>query len=270
MANYTIRKIGRWTVFDKTEAAHPELKKYISRSRHLLPDSLGDDFVLDKESWYSITPKELADRITQEICKIFPANQKILDLFSGVGGNTISFLKYQCQVTSVENSYQKIRYLQHNVRSCLSSYSLPYEHRVIYGDVYSTETIKKLDKKYDAIVLSPPWGGIEYQKEDPFSLLCRCKVFELENIYDELSDLRIYILPKSIPFTLLLNMFNCSVYNGMFGKRVACHVAVIGKLHDSYNLYPNAHMYFHKHAQKNTKNHKNKPNPNKKNKNQNS
>ena len=48
---------------------------------------------MDKESWYSVTPEEIA-KYTAELIK----GKTIIDGFCGCGGNVIQFSKYCSQV----------------------------------------------------------------------------------------------------------------------------------------------------------------------------
>lgn len=71
---------------------------------------------LDAESWYSITPEAVARHVTASClgrsgalkCKM----EKVLDCFSGCGGNTIPFLVQNRQVISVDYDPTKLENLR--------------------------------------------------------------------------------------------------------------------------------------------------------------
>jgi trimethylguanosine synthase len=74
---------------------------------------------LDDESWYSITPEAVAHHVTASClgrarelgCKL----DKIMDCFSGCGGNTIPFLAREKEVISVDFDPVKLGYLRWTV-----------------------------------------------------------------------------------------------------------------------------------------------------------
>ncbi|KAH9385289.1 trimethylguanosine synthase [Nematocida major] len=188
------RKVGRWSVYDYTACAHPDLTKYIARMDKILPRARNNSFLLDRESWYSITPVALANSITEAVLSKFQTPVRVLDLFAGVGGNTISFLKYENSVDSVEIDYAKVRCLRHNVKMCTSA----DKHTVHHMDVFCPETLKKLRPSYEVLMASPPWGGICYKKCSDVELFRSCKVLEIEDIYASVASTRIYMLPRNL------------------------------------------------------------------------
>eukprot|EP01032_Pedospumella_encystans_P012883 gene12883-14868_t len=91
--------------------------KYWDQRYRLL--SLFDQGIkLDAESWYSITPEAVAKHVTSSCigrarewkCRM----EKVLDCFSGCGGNTIPFAALGKQVVSVDLDPVKVDYLRHN------------------------------------------------------------------------------------------------------------------------------------------------------------
>jgi len=89
--------------------------KYWDQRYRLL--SLFDQGIkLDAESWYSITPEAVAKHVTSSCigrarewkCRM----EKILDCFSGCGGNTIPFAALGKQVVSVDLDPVKVEYLR--------------------------------------------------------------------------------------------------------------------------------------------------------------
>lgn len=229
--NVIIRKIGRWSVKDYTVERNPEIKKYLKKSFYLFPYTKTNSLLIDKESWYSITPKDTADSISFAIQKAFSKNVSVLDLFSGVGGNTISFVKHGFTVTSVESDYRKVKYLKHNLLQCFSTHSV----NIVHGDVYDGKITEQVQNKYKAIVSSPPWGGVDYKNSSHLELVMRCRVFDLEEKYGDMSDLRIYLLPRRIPSSVFHRLFNCKVFKGMSNNYHVLNILVLGKDADLYD-----------------------------------
>lgn len=226
------RQIGRWSVRDYTIKRNPEIKKYLRKASNLFPHTETNSLLVDVESWYSITPSDTADEISCIIKKIYGDRVNVLDLFSGVGGNTISFAKHGFNVTSVEKDYQKIKYQRHNLNQCVGAHKVD----LIHGDVYSPQTINRVRKKgkYSVILMAPPWGGIDYKQDSGIELIKKCRVFDLEEIYEEMSDLRIYLLPRSIPFNLFYRLFNCKVVKGISNTYHILNILIVG---DNFSLY---------------------------------
>ncbi|EHY64627.1 hypothetical protein NERG_02246 [Nematocida ausubeli] len=222
------RKLGRWSVYDYTGSFHPELYKYMKNTSTLLPWTANNSFLLDSESWFSITPADLAERISVGIKNKFGGPAKILDLFSGVGGNTISFLRHKNIVHSVEIDYKKIRCLQNNIRECTTSPN----SRILHFSVYDPALLQHLDTGYDVLMASPPWGGIEYKKISDAELFKLCRVMELEEIYRKTTRLRIYMLPRHISdevFNVLNDRF--LVFSGVSHKnRVVAKIIAVGDI----------------------------------------
>jgi hypothetical protein len=71
---------------------------------------------LDEESWYSITPEAVAKHVTASCigrskalgCKL----NRVIDCFSGCGGNTIPFVALGKEVVSVDLDPVKLEYLR--------------------------------------------------------------------------------------------------------------------------------------------------------------
>ncbi|KAI5190528.1 hypothetical protein NEMIN01_1066 [Nematocida minor] len=221
------REVGRWKVYDYTVLRHPELMRYVKNIDTLIPKTKHNNFLLDVESWYSITPVDLAKGISQSIKNKYQSAVSILDLFAGVGGNTVSFMEFSNVVDSVEFDYKKIKCLRNNVKVCTEN----REHRIFYFDVYNPQLLLHLKEEYDVIMASPPWGGLDYKQDTALELFMKCRVLELEAIYSTRAPLRLYMLPRQITddiFLLLNDEF--SVFNG-FSKspnRVVAKILAVG------------------------------------------
>jgi hypothetical protein len=132
------------------------LQKYFIKRRKLFA-KYDEGCWLDEEGWYSITPEKLAIHIAER-CR---ANT-VVDAFCGVGGNSIQ-LAFTCErVIAFDIDPIKLMCAKRNARI----YGVEDRIEFILGDC-----TKYLDKlKFDAIFLSPPWGGPSYTKQKEFDL----------------------------------------------------------------------------------------------------
>lgn len=146
---------------------------------------------LDHEGWYSVTPEVIANHIAQRM--VAAGNgMVVLDACAGVGGNAIAFARRPevALVVCVDIDDARLRIAANNC----SVYGIPREKVVfVNADVCqvlasykngkritdtqpakcaATETEKEyaysngldlLPEKLDAIFLSPPWGGSNYE-----------------------------------------------------------------------------------------------------------
>lgn len=136
--------------------------------------------LLDRESWYSITPEPIAARIAQRCrCGI------VLDAFCGVGGNAIQFALTCERVIAIDIDPIKLQMAKHNARV----YGVEQYITFLQGDWREfakawirnrdTNTLtadKQLDDvrwqecqqlNFDVVFLSPPWGGVSYRTLQP-------------------------------------------------------------------------------------------------------
>ena len=113
---------------------------------------------MDDESWYSVTPEEIAIYIAG----LVKDNKEsvITDAFCGCGGNVIQVSKTFKSVNAVDISKDKIELTQNNS----SVYSCPNNITYYHKDFFD------FNIKSDYLFLSPPWGGEEYKNDEHFSL----------------------------------------------------------------------------------------------------
>ncbi|OAG31417.1 trimethylguanosine synthase [Nematocida displodere] len=218
------RQMGRWSVCDYTIANNPSLRKYWAKERGLFPLVKDNNLMVDIESWYSITPRKLADQMSEALVSTLGPSLKVLDLFSGIGGNTISLLKHGHRVDSVELDYRKVKYLRYNITQCAGPGALS---RIVHGSVYDPAVQSKLTE-YDALIASPPWGGVDYQECTELDLLLHCGVMRLEEEYEKRATIRMYMVPRTISEALLTSVLNCKVLKGKIGNKVVAHIVVMG------------------------------------------
>ncbi|TMW66187.1 hypothetical protein Poli38472_003952 [Pythium oligandrum] len=159
------------------------------KQRRTLFYQYDDGIHLDHESWYSVTPQAIAEHIAQRC-----ACDVIVDPFSGCGGNIIQFAKTCRQVIAIEIDPEKIRMAQHNARI----YGVADRIEWINGD--ATEILPKL--KADVVFLSPPWGGMNYNRNQfdiDKMLVGDTTGTELFQMARSVAPNVVYYMPKTTP-----------------------------------------------------------------------
>lgn len=112
---------------------------------------------------YSISKPRMAERICQEIANRIPANDLVItDAMANVGGMTLAFAKYFKFVNACEITKLHADMLQSNV----NLYGFGSKVNVICDDYMEV----MVNLKQDVIFFDPPWGGIDYDKNDELSL----------------------------------------------------------------------------------------------------
>jgi len=165
-----------------------------------------DKLMIDTIGKYSITLPRKADdisRIIKDFClssliKInFDKKLKkirITDATAGVGGNVLSFCKHKFEVKAIELDSDRYKYLLNNIKE--------YGYKV---DTYNCDYLTIYDKlEQDIIYMDPPWGGIEYKKEENITL--RLGNIAIEELCILISDKKLskYTILK-LPFNYNLN-----------------------------------------------------------------
>lgn len=162
------------------------LRKYYE-NRHYLFSKFDEGIKLDEQSWYSVTPEEIAV-YTAKKCK----SECVLDGFAGVGGNVIQFALAaskaamsraiaikskavvlratlpevaapkvdEVKVYANDIDTDKLDMLMHNA----TIYKVQDKIEILNKDFLEL-TKKDFEVKPTVVFLSPPWGGIRYAKE---------------------------------------------------------------------------------------------------------
>ena len=162
--------------------------------RYYLFSKYDDGIQMDHESWYSVTPEEIAHYISS----IIPSSSSntITDAFCGVGGNTIPFSLSCAHVNASDISSSKLNMAQHNA----SLYACKDNITFIESD-FLTTTVKS-----DFMFLSPPWGGSAYKTDTNFTLK-KWITPDIEEIIKHaltLSHNLIFYLPRNTPVMELI------------------------------------------------------------------
>jgi len=172
--------------YDNKEVAD----KFWSQRRRLF--TLFDNGIqLDKESWYSVTPEAIANHISAHLVSN-RENAIILDPFCGCGGNAIAFarmeevklvvcidkdlekLKMAASNATIYNiSTEKMVFIHDNAANILSLYDNKILAKKSEGNliknkeasgIFKIGGTELLPEAIDCIFLSPPWGGLDYEK----------------------------------------------------------------------------------------------------------
>ena len=173
---------------------------------------------MDKESWYSVTPEEIA-KYTAELIK----GKTIIDGFCGCGGNVIQFSKYCSHFYAIDISEDKLNMCKNNCKV----YHCKDNIKFIHSDFL--EMKNKI--KADYIFLSPPWGGTEYKNSEVYSI----KKFMFPDITDivrvslNVADNIIFFLPRNLDLDELFDI--CSTVRNEikegFGKNIFFDIRII-------------------------------------------
>ena len=180
-----------------------KLRKYY-QLRYKLFSRFDSGVLLDKESWFSVTPEKVAQYIAYNCYEKFKFNSDLVvfDIFCGSGGNSIQFANYFNLVYSFDIDYKKLLCARNNAEI----YGVENKIEFICDDCFNI--IKYLDKfKPDIVFLSPPWGGIDYMNADE----CDISKFPI-NGFDifyyalKLTKNIVYFLPRNTNIEQILYM----------------------------------------------------------------
>lgn len=123
---------------------------------------------LDQEAWYSVTPENIARHIAERVdTSLGFGHYIVVDGFCGVGGNLIQFALVSpfVRVIGCDINPDRIRMAKNNAKV----YGVQDRCEFILGDfMHIMHTLKS--HKIDAVFLSPPWGGVDYQDLGDYSL----------------------------------------------------------------------------------------------------
>ncbi|XP_049874551.1 trimethylguanosine synthase [Pectinophora gossypiella] len=137
-------------------AGDPKMIKYWKK-RHSLFHRFDEGIKLDRESWFSVTPENVARHIANKY--IYDV---VLDAFCGAGGNTIQFAMVSEKVIAIDIDPVKIEMARHNA----TVYGVADRIDFIVGDFF--ELAPRM--KADMVFLSPPWGGPKYSENYKYDI----------------------------------------------------------------------------------------------------
>ncbi|XP_021184155.3 trimethylguanosine synthase [Helicoverpa armigera] len=134
----------------------PAMYKYWKK-RHSLFHRFDEGIMLDRESWFSVTPENVAWHIANKY-----VYDVVLDAFCGAGGNTIQFAHTSKKVIAIDIDPQKITMAKHNA----TVYGVADRIEFLVGDFFELAP----NLKADMVFLSPPWGGPNYSDNHEYDL----------------------------------------------------------------------------------------------------
>ena len=132
-------------------------EKYFAQ-RFRLWSRYDEGVVMDKESWYSVTPEAIAGHIAKRSAEVLTQNggrpRVVLDAFCGAGGNAIQFAKYFDRVIAVDIDPEKIALARKNAAVYGVEKKIEFQTRDFFE---ASKTVEA-----DVVFLAPPWGGPLY------------------------------------------------------------------------------------------------------------
>lgn len=146
-------------VIDTLSKVPQDLIKFWHQRKYLF--SKWDDGIwLDRESWFSVTPENIARKNANRLWE--KGVRRAIDFFAGPGGNTIQLACRGMQVVHVDIVKERLVIARHNAKI----YGVEKKITFVHADSY--EMMEDFDEqtygKMDAVFISPPWGGPEYRK----------------------------------------------------------------------------------------------------------
>lgn len=151
--------------------------------------------MMDKESWYSVTPEEIAKYIAKLI-----KGKSIIDGFCGCGGNVIQFSKYCSKVYAIDISKSKLDMCKNNCKVYHCKNNIKFIH---------SDFLKMKNKiKADYIFLSPPWGGTEYKNSEIYSIkkFMYPDITEIIRISLNVANKILFFLPRNLDLDELFDL----------------------------------------------------------------
>ncbi|XP_045495837.1 trimethylguanosine synthase isoform X2 [Colias croceus] len=164
----------------------PKMMKYWKK-RHSLFHRFDEGIKLDRESWFSVTPENVAWHIANKY-----SYDVVLDAFCGAGGNTIQFAHTCHKVIAIDIDPLKIEMAKHNAEV----YGVADKIEFIVGDFF--EMAPNLNA--DMVFLSPPWGGPNYSDNSEYdieTMLIPKPASELMRIAREINSNVTLYLPRN-------------------------------------------------------------------------
>jgi len=174
-----------------------EMVRYLSR-RYMLFSRYDEGILLDDESWYSVTPEEIAIDTAKRYVNVLGKGAVVLDMFLGAGGNAIQFARFGLQVIAIDNDPQKVAISKHNA----AIYGVEKKIEFIVAD--SVELTNAISKRHSisAVFASPPWGGPGYHRGARQFRISEMKPFSASQVFQAASKV-------SPNIALFLPRFSC-------------------------------------------------------------
>lgn len=158
-------------------------KKYWDK-RYSLFSKFDEGIYMSSELWFSVTPEDIAIFTARLVKLVLPHCRNVLDIGCGAGGNTIQFARYFELVGSVDVNPINMQCTVHNA----AIYGVQDKMWSVVGDWNSLSALdekgrpnsswvpadlrrkRHIDRTFDFVFCSPPWGGPLYSRDKPFDL----------------------------------------------------------------------------------------------------
>ena len=155
----------RVRVFDKRGRIHPPFNPDLARywyQRHQLFSRYDRGVKIDAEGWFSVTPECTAAHISRRLAG--GGGLLFVDAFVGIGGNAIqqARLDPEGRVIAIDVSPEKVAIARHNAKV----YGVADRIEFVVADFMSIAP----RLRSHVVFLSPPWGGIGDEADEPFQL----------------------------------------------------------------------------------------------------
>ncbi|PNS16138.1 Trimethylguanosine synthase [Sphaceloma murrayae] len=154
--------------YESAEDMPLEIQKYWHQRYDIF--SRWDEGVwLTDEAWYGVTPEPVANKIATHIAlSANPGTTTLIDLFAGVGGNTIAFALSSRwdRIFAIERDATVLACAKHNARL----YGVQNKIWFIEGDCFEVlrKRLRAVVRDGAVVFGSPPWGGPGYRDQEVF------------------------------------------------------------------------------------------------------
>jgi len=188
-------------------------------------DNLLSKIQFSRDSIYSISSYDIAEKTSMLIKTHFPTVRYIIDGTANIGGNSFNFSKNFSQVVANELSTSTFNNLKNNIR-VLNLKNIQYYNNDIIKLLNDKNILKDINfnKMNWCLFLDPPWSGIYYKLDKVIDLY-----FGNTNVSDFLKEVNVnYIcmkVPKNFNFSYLFDLFS----NIKIIKVIYCYIILIDK-----------------------------------------
>lgn len=242
MASVKRRRIDLSTTTDnKSINQNKAILKYYYQ-RYSLFSKYDDGIQLDYDSWFSVTPENIAKHIAERMLNSLGDKEHyvIVDGMCGCGGNAIQFARRspKVRVIAIEILQERLDMARNNARI----YGVEDQCDFIQGDF--CEVIKTVGP-VDAIFMSPPWGGINYIDSERYSLNSMTpNGYDLIRMCRKLTENIAMLLPRNVDRIELRKTLGTlsdteTIYDleeNRVGKKVKTITAYFGGLQDPNSI----------------------------------
>ncbi|KAI3328991.1 RNA cap guanine-N2 methyltransferase-domain-containing protein [Xylariaceae sp. AK1471] len=163
-----------------------DLQKYWQQRYTIFP-YYDDGIYMTEDAWYGVTPEPVAIRLVQDFAAFISSDKRtVIDMFAGVGGNTIS-LAMATEADGYTPRFDKVIAIELDAATlaCAQNNAAIYDvaDRItwVLGDSFKfielltnspdqLEEDLRIDIAKTVLFASPPWGGPGYRTDEVFDL----------------------------------------------------------------------------------------------------